>query len=113
MLRSAPGVEDGDLVHAGNRALGRTGFFGEEFSAKIVAGVLFQRDSGVAALLRAVVDQAVLANIKVARTGAAPPLVGLALRDVVLEGVDAGETALLHRLHFVIDAAFFRAQRLQ
>ena len=33
--------------------------------------------------------------------------------NVVLEGVDAGEAALLHRFHFVVDTALFFAQRLQ
>src|SRR5712691_10673048 len=58
-------------------------------------------------------NQAVLADVEIACAGAATPVVTLALRDIVLEGVDAGEAALLHRLHFEIDATLFFAQRLQ
>ena len=56
--------------------------------------------------------QPVFANIEISRTGAASPLVGQALRNVVLKSVDARKAALLPRLHLVINTAFFVAQRL-
>ena len=57
--------------------------------------------------------QAVFANVEIAGSGAAAPLVGTAERNIVLECIDAGEAALFHRLHFLVDALFFLGQRLQ
>ena len=57
--------------------------------------------------------QAVLADVQVARARAAAPLVGPALGDIVLKGIDAGEAALFEVFHRVIDLAFFVIQRLQ
>src|SRR5579883_3122934 len=54
-----------------------------------------------------------LADVEIARPGAAPPLVGTPLRDVVLERIDAREAALLQRLHLLIHRALLRVQRLQ
>ena len=51
-------------------------------------GVFGERHAGVAALLRAVVHQAVFADIEVARAGAAAPVVGPALGDGFLELVE-------------------------
>ena len=65
------------------------GFFGYVLAADVLHCVLLQGDAGVAALLRAVVHQAILADIQVAGAGAAAPLVGPALGDVVLEAIDA------------------------
>src|SRR5471032_29813 len=39
VLRGAPGIEDGNLMHAGNGAVGRAGFFREVFAANVVARV--------------------------------------------------------------------------
>src|SRR5580692_286528 len=57
--------------------------------------------------------QPVFANVEVTGASTASPRIGQALSDVVLEGIDAGEAALLPRLHFVVDTALFAAQRLQ
>ena len=108
VLRGAPGVKDRDLMHAGDSAVRRAAFFGKKFAADVVASVICQRNTGIAALLRAVVDKAVLADVEIARAGAAPPVVRLGLRNIVLEGVDAGEAALLHRFHFVVYGALLR-----
>src|SRR5271168_1519727 len=112
MLRRAPAVEDRNLMHAGNRAMRRAAFFGEVFAAHVVARIGRQRHSGIAALLGAVVHQSVFADIEIARARATAPVVGQALRDVVLEGVDAGEAALLPRLHLIVNAALFLVERL-
>src|SRR5438309_4700899 len=53
------------------------------------------------------------ADVKIASAGAAAPIIGLALGNIVLKRVNAGEAALFERLHFVIDAALFVIQRLQ
>src|ERR1700722_8259793 len=100
-------------MHARDGAMRRAGFFRHELAAYIVAGVGCERNSGIAALLRAVVHQAVFADVEIARASATAPVVTLTFRNVVLEGVDAGEAGLFQRLHFVIDAALFFSQRLQ
>src|SRR5579863_9820231 len=113
MLRSAPSIEDGNLVNARNGAVRSAAFFGEIFAAHVIARVSCEGHAGIAPLLRAVMHQPVFANVKVASAGTASPRIGQALSDVVLEGIDAGEAALLPRLHFVVDTALFAAQRLQ
>ena len=47
--------------------------------------------AGIAALLRAVVHQALFADVQIARAGATPPVVGLAFGEVVLKAGDARE----------------------
>ncbi len=88
-------------------------FFRQVFAAQIVARVAREWNAGIAALLRAVVHESVLADVEITRPGAAAPVVGQAPGNVVLKRVDAGKAALFERLHFVIDAALFLAQRLQ
>src|SRR4029077_9735189 len=106
MLRRAPGIEDRHLMHARDRAVRSAGFLCHILAADVVHAVLLQRNSGIAALLRAVVHQTVLADVQVTSPRTAAPLVRPSLRDVILETINAGETALLHRLHFVINALF-------
>ena len=67
----------------------RARFLGVELAAKIIHGVVHQRNAGVAALLRAPVNEAVFADIQVARSGSAAPLIGLAASDIVLELIEA------------------------
>ena len=69
--------------------MGRARFFGVELPAKIIHGVVHQRNAGIAALLRAPVNEAVFANIEIARSGSAAPLIGLTTSDVVLELIEA------------------------
>src|ERR1700741_2659100 len=75
--------------------------------------VFLQRDAGITALLRAVMHQAVFANVEIARAGPATPLIRPSQGDVVLEGIHAREAALLQLLHLMIDAPLFVAQGLQ
>src|SRR5208282_217312 len=91
----------------------RAGFLGHVLAAYVLHGVFFQRNSRIAALLGAIMHQTVLADVQVTGPGAAAPLVGAPLGDVVLEAIDAGEAALLHRLHLVIHAALVFSQWLQ
>ena len=60
MLRPAPGIEYGDLMHAGNRAMRRTAFFRHILSPDVVERVFLQRRAGISALLRAIMHQPVL-----------------------------------------------------
>ncbi len=100
-------------MHARNRAMRRTAFFRHILSPDVVERILLQRGAGISALLRAIMHQPVLADIEITRAGAAAPLVGTSLRNIVLKGVDAGEATLLHRLHLVVDALLFVGERLQ
>ena len=49
--------------------MGSAGFFRAVFVANVFDCVLFQRNCGIAALLRAIVHQAVFANVEIARPG--------------------------------------------
>jgi len=59
------------------------------------------------------VDQAVFADVQVAGSGAASPLIGAALCDVVLESVDAGKAAFFQGLNFVVDVPLLFIERLE
>ena len=72
-----------------------------------------ERNARIAALLRAPVHQAVLADVEIARAGAAPPVVRLALGDIVLETVDAREAALAHGHDLFKNFDLARRQRFQ
>ena len=78
-LGRAPVVEHGDLLHAGYGAMRCAALLGVIFVLKMFARVLGQRDGGKAALLRAIVHQAVFANVEVSAAGAASPVVGNAV----------------------------------
>ena len=56
-----------------------------------------ERNARIAALLRTIMHQAILADVEVARAGAAAPVVLLAARDVVLKSIDAREGLLFQR----------------
>ena len=107
----APVVEDADLVDALERAVRGAPLLGHVLALEIFHRVLFERDAGVAALLRAPVDQAVLADVEVASAGAAAPLVGLALGDCVLEPVEARVVAISQPLDLLEDLLLFVAER--
>src|SRR5208282_2455402 len=100
------------LVHARYRAMRRARLLGMELAAHIGKRVFLQRNGRIAALLRAVMHQPVLANIEVARSGSTAPLIRTAQRNVVLKGIHAREAAFLQPLHLVVDAPFFVVQGL-
>src|ERR1051325_29640 len=79
----------------------------------MLEGVVLQRNRGIATLLRAVVNQPVLADVEIAGSGSASPIVGFAFGDVVLERVHASEAALFEALHLVVDPALLIGERLQ
>src|SRR5579883_3390610 len=113
VLRAAPEIEVRHLVHTRHRAARGAFLHGAVFAADVVDRVFHQRLGRIAALLRTVVHQAVLADVEIAGAGAASPLVLDAVRDVVLEIVDLGVTALFHGAHGHVDFAFNVAERLQ
>ena len=73
-LRRAPRVDHRNLMHARHGAARRAALFRDEFAANVVPCTR-QRLAGIAALLRAVVHQAVFADVEITRAGAALPLV--------------------------------------
>jgi len=50
-LRGAPGIDDGDLVDAGNGAARGAAFFGAELAVALFVRVIGERNAGIAALL--------------------------------------------------------------
>jgi len=88
-------------------------FFRKVFAAQIFGSIFFQRDARIAALLRTPVHEPILADVEVARTGAAPPIVCFALGDIVLESVDARKPALAHSHDFFEDFNLASAERFQ
>src|SRR5271165_1406238 len=101
------------MMHARHCAVRSTALFGEELAANVGDRVLLQRYGGIATLLRAVVHQSVFADVEVTRSGAAAPLVGPAVGNVVLEPVEARVMVLLELLHLQEDIALDLAQRLE
>src|SRR5205085_11810932 len=75
--------------------------------------VLFERDAGCAALLRAPVNQTVLADVQVARTGAAAPFVRLTVSNGVLKPVEARVVAVAEFLDLLKNLFLTFTQRLQ
>ena len=114
MLRRSPRIEDRDLMHAlTHGAVGRTWLLGIKLAPQIADRIFLQRNSRISALLRAVMHQAILANVEITRPGAAPPLIRPPQRDIVLKGINAREAAFFQLLHLVVHAPFFIIQRLQ
>src|SRR5271156_450000 len=107
-LGRAPSIDGRNLVHAGHGAARGTGFFGEEFAVALLIGVFHDRNARIAALLRAVVDQAVFADVEIARACAAAPVVFPAARDVVLEFIYAREGLFFERDNFFENFLFAR-----
>ena len=95
VLRSAPMVDVAYLVDAADRAVRGAGFLGQELAFDVFRRVVREGDAGVAALLGAVVDQAVFADVEVAGAGAASPVIGLAFGDRFLKLVETGVAAAL------------------
>lgn len=87
-------------------------FFGVKLAPQIGDCVFFEGNTRIAALLRAVMNEPILADIKIAAAGAAAPLIRAPEGDVVLKCIYACETAFLERLHLVVDALLFGIQRL-
>src|SRR5215470_1648808 len=88
------------------------GFLCEVLALDVCECVFLQRNSRKAALLRAVVDQAIFADIEVARTGAAMPVVRSTLRQILLEPIKAAITVFAVGFDFAINTFLAAIQRL-
>jgi hypothetical protein len=111
VLLAAPIIKHGDLMNTGNRATWRAGFLSVVLAMPALGGILGERDARVAALLRAVVHQAVLANVEVTRARAAAPSVFASGGDIMLKGIDPREGAFSEGHDFLEDFAFVRVER--
>src|SRR5215470_12417510 len=98
-------------MDAGDRAARGAAFLRVELAVALLVRVLGERHARVAALLRAVMDEAVFADIEVARAGAAPPIVFEAFGDVVLEEIHAREGVLPERHDFLENFLLTLAER--
>src|SRR5262245_59550998 len=107
-------------MDAADGAVRRARLRRRELALDVLDGVVLQRNSRVAALLRAVVHEPLLADVEVARARAAAPVVRLAVGEVVLKAADAG-VQVLHDLARAADRrrdlvehlALRRSERLQ
>ncbi len=81
-------------MYARDCAVWRTALFGEEFAANVLFGVVGDRDARISALLGAVMDQAVFADIEITGPGAAFPIVWPAHSNIVLKIIQASITGL-------------------
>src|SRR2546423_33076 len=77
-------------MDAADRAVRGAGLARRELASNIVDRIRLERHGRITALLRAVVDEALFADVQVACAGAAPPLVRLPVREVVLEASNSG-----------------------
>ena len=102
-LRGAPVVNVADAVDAADSAVGRAGLCRQKLALDVCGGVVGQWHAGVAALLAAIVHQAVFADVEVARAGAAAPVIGQAFDDGFLEVIELRVVGLFAVLHGEID----------
>lgn len=93
--------------------MGSAILLGEELAADVFTGVFEERHAGIAALLGAVMDQALLADVNVAAAGAAAPINGLAQRDIFLEPGEVGEAAPSEILKLAVDGEFLFTERFK
>lgn len=76
------------MLDALNSAARRTGLEGVIFVVQMLLRVLIQWDAGIPPLLRAIMDQAVFADVKVAAAGPAAPVARNPARNVFLVAVE-------------------------
>src|SRR5579864_8857409 len=114
-LGIAPAVDDRGLMDTGDRAVRSAGLFGEVFAADILDAVLLERNARIAALLRTVVNQAVLADVQIsAASAAAPPVIGLARDQILLIRIvliDPGVRTFGEISNLLVDAALPLSKR--
>src|SRR6516225_7352603 len=95
-LRVTPVVNHRHLLDAGNRAARRAGFHGVILVFEVLPTVLLQRNARVTSLLRTVMHQPLLANVKVAAPGTTAPLMRGAASNIPLELVQPSIRSFAH-----------------
>ena len=84
----------------------RASLLGEVLALDVVERVLLERNSGVTALLRAIVNEAVLTDVKIAGARAARPFIRLASREVFLKPMKSAVALFVVAPDLAIDARF-------
>src|SRR5881394_1724010 len=88
----------------------RASLFRKVFTLDVGEGVFLKRNSGVTTLLRAIVDEAVLTDVQIARPREAFPVIRLAASQFFLEPVEAAVALFAIALDFAIDPFFTSIQ---
>src|SRR6185295_1880397 len=90
----------------------RARLFGEVFALDVRERVFLEGNAGVTTLLRTIVDEAVFADLEIARAGSATPVICLAACQVFLEPIKPAVTRFIVVFDFPIDAFFTLIQWL-
>lgn len=105
-------IDDGNLLDAADRAGRSARFLSGVLALDVGECVLLERNPGIATLLRAVMNEAIFANVEVSGAGSASPIVRLSVREVVLEPIEPAVTLFSVILDLAIDALFASVERL-
>src|ERR1700744_5534960 len=100
-------------MHAADGAVRRARLGRRVLAPDVLDGIIGERRARIAALLRAVVHEAVFADVQVAGAGAALPVIRAPFDQVALEIVDARVQALAELHALVVDGALAGVERLQ
>ena len=95
-------------MHTGDAAIGGAGLAGQIFAVKVLPCVLLQRDGGIASPLGAIVHKPIFADVKIAATGPAMPVVGQAQRQALVKEIvisKGHEGRLLLLPHLLVNRA--------
>jgi len=111
-LGISPVIYDRNLLDATNCAGWSTGLSGQIFTPHVLFRVVLQRYGGVAALLRAIMNEAILANVEITRARAASPVIRITTRKILLEPVQSRVSTLAVVLDLAVDPLFEAIQRL-
>src|SRR5262245_28072520 len=93
------------VVRTGDRAAWRAGLLSDKLPPDVVHRVARERRGRIPALLRAVVHQAIFADVKISGSGAATPVVLFSVRDIVLERIEFAVAAAAQLLGFEVNRA--------
>src|SRR5436309_4982080 len=99
-------------MDAGDRTVIRAGLFGPILPPDILLCIALQRNSGIPFLLRAIMHQTVLTDIKVARARAAAPAIRLCVDQVILKIIDSSISFLPEVFHPEVQLALHAFERL-
>ena len=113
MLRVPPIIKDAYLVNALKCAGRRAPFLRIVFPIEVLHRVILESNARVAALLRTPMDQTVFTDVEITSSGAATPVVRLALGDAVLKPVETRVIAVPQFLDRLEDTLFFVRERLE
>jgi hypothetical protein len=105
-------IDHRNLLDAADRAMGSARFFCDVFALDVGERVVPERNAGIAALLRAVVNEALLANIQIPRPGSAVPVVRSSPGEVFLKPIKPAVAVFAVGFDFAINPFFASVQRL-